>query len=334
MAIYPADLNAVGFQYESGTYATPTGTTLQWVGLVQNHTVDESMGVIVKRFLGNNSRNVGQFINGPQDFTGVFSFHPQDWKFMNFALGSCVDAGSPSPYTHVISELAASAINSHTSGADNPFISFTLEDSQRVAGTGQNFNRTLRGCVVNSLSIAGEMGAPLTVEVNYVAQTGSFTSGAPSSLTATTTRPFMFSDCLLHIPSGTTYTRLKTFNMTVNNNLVSNHYIAGSRVIPRAPLVTMRDYTFTATLDSDHTRAKTLYESYLLGGSTFNILFDVTDAGAGAGSRDAYFVFSGCKLMDMEAPSPVEDLNEHTLIIRPQDCVVNVDDTIQLYNAW
>ena len=41
-ARFISDQNTVGFKYESGTYAEPTGNALQWVGLIQEHVIDES----------------------------------------------------------------------------------------------------------------------------------------------------------------------------------------------------------------------------------------------------------------------------------------------------
>ena len=94
--------NQVGIFYNSGTYGAATGAALQWVGEIQSHELVEKVGVFEKRYLGGGDRNVQQFVDGPLDFEGKMVFHPQDWRMFVFALGSNVDAGSPSPYTHVI----------------------------------------------------------------------------------------------------------------------------------------------------------------------------------------------------------------------------------------
>ena len=329
MGRYIADQNKLGFFYESGTYAVSSGT-MQWIGQVQDHTLDESTGVIPVRYLGGGDRNVDQFVDGPQDYTGTISYFPQDWKFLWFTLGSAVDAGSPSPYTHTLSELNSGVLNGTTSGTLCPFLSFGLEDSKTVSATGQNFNRTVQGAMINTFTLNGTQGEILSAEIAYTAQNVAFSSGAASAVTAATTRPFLWRDCTLQIPSGTSYSTMKDFSLTINNNLESPHYLNGSVVIaPSIPL--NRDYELTVTLDLQSTEVKTLWDQYFIGGSTFNTMMTVN---ASTGSRDAFFVMSGCKLMDMEAPSPMEGVNETTLTIQPKNMIVNVNDTIFRYKPW
>jgi len=329
MAKFIGDQNQLGFTYESGTYANSSGT-LQWIGQVQNFSPDESAGVIPVRYQGAGDRNVDQFVDGPLDFTGTFTYFPQDWKFLMFTLGSNVDAGSPSPYTHTISETNSDDGNAFTSGTTNPFISFGLEASQKAPGTGQNFIRTFQGCVVNTMTISASQGDIISVDVDFVAQSGTFSSGAPSSLTPTTTRPFLWSDVKLHIPSGTVYEEMTDFTLTINNNLEAPHYLNGSRVIS-TPIPLNRDYELSVTLHATSERTKTLYEQYFMGGSTFNCMLEIN---AETGSRDAYIILSGCKLMDMDSPEGMEGVNEQTLTIQPKTAVVEINDTIERYNPW
>ena len=96
---FVSDQQHVSFRYESGTYAVPSGVNT-WIGLVTDHSVDEDMGVIPVRYAGTNSRLTQQFLDGPQTFTNSITFHPQNFRMLKFVLGSCVDGGSPSPYTH------------------------------------------------------------------------------------------------------------------------------------------------------------------------------------------------------------------------------------------
>src|SRR3990167_3539006 len=104
MSRFIGDSNKVLFKYESGTYASASGTG-QWIGLVQDHSIDENENTVSLRYLGGGDRNVQAFTDGPREVEGTFTFFPQDWKFLMFALGSNVDAGSPSPYSHTISEV-------------------------------------------------------------------------------------------------------------------------------------------------------------------------------------------------------------------------------------
>jgi len=330
MARYVSDQNQVAFIYESGTYASVSGNGF-WPGLVQSHDIDESMGVINLRYIGAGDRNVDQFVDGPEDYTGTLSLHPQNWRFLAFALGSCVDGGSPSPYTHVISETNSDNGNAFTSGVANPFMSFTLEDGHQFDATnGLNFVRTINGCVVNSLTISATQGEAATMEVNYIGQALSFGSEAVTSITEDTARPFLWKDFQLQIPSGTVYCEMTDFSWSINNNLEAPHYICGSRVIG-APIPLNRDYELTATFHGTSEHTKTLYDQYFTGGSTFNAMLQGI---ASTGSREIYVIMSGCKMTDMSAPSPVEGVNTQSITINPATCVVHVNDLTELYNPW
>ncbi len=334
MARFAASENQLGFLYESGTYGTSSGLNLQWIGLVQSHDPDEEMNVTQARYLGGGDKNVDAFIDGAKDFPGTFTYFPQDWKFLMFALGSNVDGGSPSPYSHTISEQEGTSIsNAFTSGVLNPWLSFSLEDAQQFNPTGQNFIRTFNGCVVDSMTISAAQGDIYTVEVNYIAQTMTYASGDPSGLTETTTRPFIWGDTVVHIPSGTIYEGVMDLSWTINNNMLAPHYLNGSREIS-VPVPQNREYEMALTLHATTERTKTLYDQNFIGGSTFNMMWEVTARDAGAGSRDMFMVMSGCKIISMDAPSVGEGINEQSLTIIPEAASVLVNDVIQLYNPW
>lgn len=337
MARFIADMNSLSLHWESGTYGAGQGARL-WPGLVQTFTADESTGVIPIRYLGTATRNVDLFVDGPKDVTFSLSMFPQDWRTAVTALGSNVDSGSPSPYIHTISEINSASGGNFTSGTLNPFTSYQLVDAKRGPVTGQNFIRTLIGCNTNTWTLNGTQGEILTVDIDGIAQDVVFTSGAITEPTEDTTRPYMWRDARLHIPSGTVIDELKNFTFSINNNLEVPHYLNGSQVIS-PPIPLNRDYEFSATLDAESTNIKTFWESYFVGGSTLNVgggsIFNMMLAvSASAGSREAFFIFSGCKLMDMEVPSPQEGVNEVTLTIRPENCRVIVNDLTFRYSPW
>jgi len=329
MGKYIGDANVVSFFYESGTYASTSGNA-QWIGEVQNHTPDENMNVQAVRYVGGGDRNVNQFVDGPADYTGTFTYYPQDWKFFMFALGSNVDGGSPSPYSHTISETNSTDGNAFTSGTTNPFISFTLEDAHQFNPTGLNFIRTIKGCIVDTLTISASQGDFVNVTVDYRAQDVTYSSGAATSVTAATTRPFMWRDVQLQIPSGTNLDELRDFSLSIAQNLDAPHYLNGSRVIS-TPVPLNRDHELTITIDSTSEWNKTLYDQYFMGGSTFNAMLIID---ASTGSRDAFVTMSGCKIIDMESPTAMEGIDEQTITIRPQSVSALVNDTIEKYNPW
>ena len=315
---YIGDSNQLAFQFESGTYAAASGAR-QWIGLVQDHTPDESAGVENIRYQGNYNRNIGLFTDGQLEYGGTFTFYPQDWKFLGFAIGS-------------VETLTGSRLIRETNSDDVSYAvpgqslsSFTLEDSKKTANVGSNFIRTFKGCMVDSLSITLAEGEIASTEIGYLAQSVDFSSGAVTTVTSRTTKPYMWSDVSIHLPSGTKLTNATEFTFSVNNNLERRFPLNGSRTVEQViPL--NRDYEVNATFLMDTANAKTLYDQYFIGGSSFNSMVEMQ---AVAGS--AYIIMSGCRVTDMEVPSPVEGLHEQTATIMPTNVSINVYDTIGSY---
>jgi len=324
MVKYLADQNRLVFYYEPDTYSTGSNVgTPQWIGLVQDASHDETTNNISIRYQGSTDRNVDTFANGPIDYTGTFTYFPQDWKFLAFAVGQ-VDSGAlATAGSHMITETNSDDII--YAGSTNSLLSFTLEDSKNLA-TGSNFIRTFGGCIVNTFGATFTQGAPVSCEVGYTVQTGRLCSGSITAATATTTRPYMWSDSQLQIPSGTTYDNVTDFTFNVNNNLEGQHYVNGSREI-KSPLPLNRDYELTATFVADDGNARTLYNHYI-SGTTFNSMIQsIGNAGS------IFLVMSGCKVTDMDVPSPVEGMTEQTATIVPQHVAAKVVDDINLYDA-
>jgi hypothetical protein len=329
MAIFKADQNQTGFFYESGTYGNISGG-LHWVGQVMSCTPDEERTTIRNRYQGTGTRNVDQFLFGVRDYTGTLVYNPQDWKFLMFALGSNVDAGSPSPYSHTISETNSDNGNAFTSGTRLPFMSFGLEIAQQSAGTGQNFIRTAKGCNVNSMTISATQGEKVEVSVDWVAQTIDYSSGAATSISEDTTRPYLWDDISVQFPSGTAISNLTQMEFTINNNANAQHFINGSKVID-APTMDNREYTLSLSVEGNTEQTKTLYDQYYIGGSEFNALMDFT---VSAGSKEVFVALSGCRVVDMEAPHEIEGTDIQTITIEPKSASAIANDIIELYNPW
>jgi hypothetical protein len=326
MVQYMGDQNTVGFFYASGTYANPTGTTLQSFGLVQSHGPDETVNISNVRYTGTSDRNVGQFVTTTKDYGGTVSYYPQDFKCLFFALGSTVDT-SGTTSTHVISETNSDDGNKNT-GA-NQFVDFSIEDTHSISGAADNWKRRYDGCVVDSWSIAGNEGDILSCDLSYRAQSVTATSGNASTYTAASTRPFVFSDCLFHLPSGTVYNEMVSFTFNVNNNLLTRHYGNGSQVIAQ-PRPQNRDYSLDITLDEDSARRKTLYETYFQGGSTFNCMLEIN----AASNSQGFIIMSGCRLSSDSVPTPNEGVVSETITILPQTVTVNSSDVVPKFTAW
>lgn len=337
MVVYVRDSNRVLFVQESGTYASPSGASGNWIGLVTSHSPTESENIIEVRYAGTTSRNFGQLINGPKDYEGAITYHPQDFNMFAFALGSNVDSGSPSPYAHLISELNSDGRWAYTSGTSQltNFPSFTIKDSKRSsAGDGTHMIRTFNGAVVDSISLTATQNEPVVCEVSYKAQgfvLGSKTTDILNIYNEDTSRPYIWSDTRFYLPSGAAnvVNEVNEVVLNIENNVENRHYVNGSKVA-QAMVPTMRNYSLDLTLDANSTWGKTL-EDYHKNGSVFNALLELNIS---TGSEAGYFIMSGCKIMDFSAPSEVEGIDEFSISIKPQTLTISVDDLVEKYNPW
>jgi hypothetical protein len=318
---YVGDSNQLVFHFESGTYASLSGAR-QWIGMVQDHIPTEVTNTTPVRYQGNYSRGVGIFTNGRLEYGGTFTYHPQDWKFLAFAIGSTqVLAGSK-----LIRE--ADSDDKNYAIQSQPLSSFTLEASKNTAATGSNFIRTFKGCIVDSYRLNFVEGEIATAEVDYVAQNVVPSSGTITAVTPRTNKPYMWSDVNIHLPSGTKLSNCTEFRFEVNNNLSARYPLNGSRTTEEVkPL--RRDYTVNTTFLMDSSNAMDLYNTYYTNGNEFNSMAEIKSA-----TGSAYIIMSGCKMTSMSTPDPVEGLTEQTCTINPTNIYVNVYDAIGSYNAW
>lgn len=336
MSIYTADQNSVIFMYESGTYGTASGTSGNWIGLVESNEPTLMENIIEIRNIGTNSRNVNQLILGAEDIEGTLTFAPQDFKMLAFAMGSCVDGGSPSPFSHVISELEGNGGYAFTSGANQltNFPSFTLIDSKKGRTDGNHFVRTINGCVVDEYTLTLTQGEAAKVEVSYKAQAmtiGSKTTDIPNIVNQDTARPYVWSDSYFIMGStlGSAITETTETSFKITNSAEARHYVNGSRVL-QAIVPTNRDYEVNLTIDGNTRWGQTLANFYKTGSSFSSALNLIISAG----SKQAYIAMSNCVINDFTAPSPAEGINEFTVTIKPSTVSVVIDDLTQFYNPY
>ena len=257
MGRFSSDQNRVALLYESGTYGNPTGLAAQWLGQILSHDVTENENMIEIRHIGTASRNVDSFVQGPIEVDGTITYRPQDFRGLGLFLGSIVSvtATYSGAQRHNYSEVENGArMSAFTSGTLNPFVSFQLEDSKTIS-TGSNFVRTVRGCNANTFGMTIEQGTPIEIELGYIAQTVLFSSGAATTLTASTIRPFLWSDTTVQLPGGTTLETIKTATFTGENGIVATQYVGSGRTgdVP-APLA--RAYSVEITKDMTSETAK------------------------------------------------------------------------------
>jgi hypothetical protein len=326
MGLYNGDNNQIGFFYESGTYANGSGT-LQWMGLVTNHEANVNFNRTPLRYAGNATRNVERFEDGVEDVDGNFTYHPQDWRFLMFAMGSIVDT-SGAFTSHEIKEVNSTDGNQFTSGNLCPFISFGIEDFKAgpSSAPNTNFKRKFQGCQVDTFEISWDETGFVENTVNYVGQRLPLESGAKSALTEDTGKIYVSAQMSVEL-SGSTFDTMKTGTFSIANNLVPKHYNNGSKTIALS-VPENRDYTFNPTLDMDSTLAREYYEKFYEGGSEFN---GVLKGIITSGSREVQITMSGCSIIEMPVPMPVEGVNEYSMTIQPKSCSAVAIDNIGSY---
>lgn len=328
MGRYVGDQNQHALIFESGTYANPNGTG-QWIGMVTGFEPNESTNVEMVRYTGTNDRNVGQFVQTAKDYAPSITFHPQNWRLLGYALGSIIDGGSPSPYSHTMVETNNNAGNAFTSGTQCPFMSFTIEDAkQSCGGTGLNHIKTFKGNVVESFSLSSSEGGIMECEVSTIAKEMVYSSGTVTAITEDTQRPYIFGDSKWALPSGTPLNNVREWSYTLTNNLNAPHYNNGSVEID-VPIPENRDHEVTMTVDASEDWGKAMYNQYFQGGSTFNMLLDISK-----GTSYLKVTYSGCELTEMSDPSNPESVNQWELTINPKSVSAVAEDTIEKYNPW
>jgi hypothetical protein len=330
MAIYSRDQNTVSFQYESGTYAAPTGTNANWIGLVTNHDLTESENYIETRHTGAGNRNYDQQIPGPVDYEGTLTYHPQDFRMFAFALGSVVNV-SGTTSVHVISELNGDGRYAYTSGTTQltNFPSFTVRDSKKsYAGDGNHYVRIVNGCVADTFSLSASNGEVVECEVSYKGQ--SFTLGSKTTdifalNDADTSRPYVWSDLKFHLPSGTVVNEINDITYSLENNVENRHFVNGSRVA-QAMIPTNRNHTLELGMSTNNTWFRTLSDFHK-NGSTFNAMLECRQSATEVG----WFIFSGCYITDLGTTSEAEGIDDTTITIRPANAVFIGSDAVRLY---
>ena len=315
MARYTNDQNAVIGIHESGTYAGSIIGSTFWIGQVQSHDITDNEGIIDQRYLGTASRNIAQFIQGPRDVNGTLVYNPSDMRLIFWSIGSTRSVSGTSS-TFAVQEIENNVRQSpYTSGALNPPISFTIEDSKTTAGTGQNFIRRIRGVVPNVTTLKASQGDKIEVNLEYLGQTLEHASGANTTFIALTRTPYLWNHTSMTL-AGSSVDTAKEVEFVIDNSREGPHYLNGSRDIS-IPLNGNRNYTFNLTLDWEGIYAERLYRNFYKGGSTFNMTLDM-NADNSAGSQHTTFVLSGCIIEPTPGiPSPFEGISEATLTIKP-----------------
>ena len=322
MARYISDVNKLAGLHESGTYGVvgaPASTgSVFWIGEVTEHSVDDTEGKLINRYVGASTRSFNTINQGPLDVTGTITYNVQNFRIPFWSIGSTYDSSGTQSF-HSATQISTSGIlSAFTSGtSNNAPISFSLQDGKESAGTGRNFLRTLNGCIPNVVTITATQGEKVTAEIAYIAQNLIHSSGATATLSpgSTANRPYLWSDTILTL-GGSIINTAKEISLEINNNYEAPHYLNGSRVIG-IPFPSNRDITLSVTMDLDGLDAAMLYNEWFKTNGSFNAVLDFDNDGTG--SQHAIFTLSGCYITSFEIPTEAEGVTESTMEIRPTD---------------
>jgi len=323
---YLADQNKVVHLFESGTYAGSISAlgvgANTWLGEIQSFSIDQTENYLEDRYLGASSRNVQDFQQGPLDIAGTITSNIQDVNLLAHALGSTYEVVATNTRTTTATEFDSDACqNVFISGTGKEMTtpySFTIEDSKQTPGTGANFIRTVRGCVVDTATLTLAQGEKTSIETGFMAQQIDHSSGTTTTIGSNILRPYLWSDSTLTL-AGSTISTAKEISLEITNNLEAPHYLNGSRAIGQ-PFLGNRNYTLNVTMDADFPIQHRLYRTFFAGGSVFNAELDLDHDVTAVGSAHATIYMSGCIIATMDNPSEVEGINETTLEIRPKTC--------------
>ena len=310
---YISDQNKVAMIYESGTYATVSGTG-KWLGEVTDNSIDDAENYIEDRFLGDASRSVARHERGPNDVTGTVTYNPVDMNLVAHAIGSVTETSGTS-FTHNAVEIGTDVNqNPFTSGTGqdlNTPYSFTLEDSKQAPGTGKNFIRTVNGCVLNTVTINASQGEKVSIDAEWLGQGLTFSSGATTSVTVASQKPYLWSDASLTV-AGSSIDTAKDVSLSIDQGIEGPHYLNGSRAIGQ-PSLGNRAYELNVTADLETSFANMLYNQFYKGGSELNYLFDMN--ADTTGSLHAAITVSGARITSMGLPSTDDGVNETTFVV-------------------
>lgn len=322
---YVGDSTRVCWFKESGTYATVSGGA-QWVGRVQEFTPTDDEGVIQQRYVGGGTRDVQDFILGPTNYTARLVYQPQDWELCVYAFGKVTESGTT---RHQIDAL----------NSTGTFPSFQIEEAK--VGTA-SLTRTYAGCIVNTLTIEGREGEPITVSMDLIAQ--SCTSGtSATAVTSGTAVPYNFSDLKGIELSGTAlamtgfYDEVKTWRFTLNNNAQAPHYHQGTTRDIAKPIPCNREQELTFTVNMIEGTGAIIWRAASMGaGSEFNSDVWICRTGSADTSGKDYVKIwlSGARIMEAPHPAAFENPIEQTVTIRSKTAGMHGTDGHGAYTTF
>lgn len=228
--------------------------------------------------------------------------------------GTCTAvAASSTSYTHTLRTGDMENNKSSAGAAEFKSLSFAVRPGDSGTNTWNFF-----GCRVNSFTLKAEVGQPVAMTAEIIGK-GCSTSSTIPTAAYSDVNPVMFVGA--SIQTGATTTALaaeyvKSFELSLNNNISGDHRILGSREVAQLPPV-KRDVTLKVTQVFDTTTA---YDRYTQATSTtFELTLDSQVAlGASSGTYRCVITLPKCILApntpSVSGPGPITQELEYTCL--------------------
>ena len=275
------------------------------IGKTTNITINMTNNFIRSQGIGD-GRNATSAVLGGFDVNGSIEVEPDDFTFMQYAIGKRAGAGTAAdPYE--LQEL-------NNIGYDATNIkSITLETGSE--GDSNDDVKQIDGVVFNQLQLNLNQGETLKASIDWIGRNVT-SSTTLESYTASTTKPFVFQQGGVTIGSDTF--QCMSFQLTLANN-ITTHRDLGSRFIAQ-PATGLRRYDFSVTFkmkydDSASTLSGTELRDYFYGAAntpatsgevTAYALNVSINEGATAGDRVVDFDLENCYFESWSEPIPLE----------------------------
>jgi hypothetical protein len=227
-------------------------------------TVDEN---VTREFNigGGTMRKPDSTVKGPCDISGT----------LNFWIANDLDATTIDCW---ILKLPFDAYNVAHSGTawvipntgtsiygSNELLAFSLEIGHNK--TGSIRVHKIEGCVANRFSIKAAKGEKVSCTLDFYAETGTFdnTSFTAGTVTRSTARPFLWSDCIIQYADDntqTTVTDITAIELIVENNIVKNLDVgADATRAPSTMIMGPQMLSGTFTINLTTTAGVALYDA-------------------------------------------------------------------------
>lgn len=199
---------------KESTYGTDPASGYVHMGILQaevNATLNTNVEAIHALGALEPQALMGKQVNVTGTISGIF----QDAKLLAFAMGADAVTGV-GPYDHWINYKTAAASPVEISSLP----SFTMVITRGTDGTTYANVEKYTGCRIDRISVTGDLGAPLTISADFIAQNVSVTVSTGNQVASFSSDEVQAPNyTVLKIPTATTLSEVQKFELTIRNNL-------------------------------------------------------------------------------------------------------------------